>query len=118
MRKLTAKKLDVLDVENLVQAKLKWILENAQPVSVWLIGSAARGEMTDASDLDFVLLFNDSSHKKALMSQLYRAPCPVEWPTDLLAYTREEFALSVSKGGGVCWLALREGRLLHGNGES
>lgn len=116
MGKLTAKKLDPKDAENLVREKLKWILDNAKPESVWLIGSAARGEMTDASDLDFVLLFNDSSQKKQLMGQLYRTPCPVEWPTDLLAYTREEFLLSASKGGGVCWLALREGLLLHGNG--
>jgi hypothetical protein len=68
--------------------------------------------MTDASDIDIVLLFADTEHKSRSMSLLYRNPCSVEWPTDLLPYTKDEFEKSAAKGGGMCWLALREGRIL------
>lgn len=118
MRKLTAKKLSAEQTEALVQSKLQWLLSLAQPLAIWLIGSAARGEMTDASDLDFVILFENESIKKQSMTAIYKTPCPVEWPTDLLPYTQEEFTQSAHSGGGVCWLALREGRLLYGKGPS
>jgi hypothetical protein len=112
MGKLTAKKLSADETEVLVQAKLAWILGLVQPETIWLVGSAARGEMTDASDIDIVLLFVDSEQKSRSMNVLYRNPCPTEWPTDLLPYTKDEFDKSASKGGGICWLALKEGRIL------
>lgn len=116
MGKLTARKLTVEETESLVQAKLQWLLGLSQPLAIWLIGSAARGEMTEASDIDFVLLFENELIKKNSMMAVYKSPCPVEWPTDLLPYTQEEFTKSAKSGGGVCWLALREGRLLYGKG--
>lgn len=114
MGKLTAQKLTAEETEALVQAKLQWLLGLSQPLAIWLIGSAARGEMTDASDIDLVLLFENESIKKTSMAAVYKTPCTVEWPTDLLPYSQEEFTKSANSGGGVCWLALREGRLLYG----
>ncbi|MFW6368862.1 MAG: nucleotidyltransferase family protein, partial [Spirochaetota bacterium] len=47
------------DADHIVGLKLRWILSACTPLEVWLFGSAATGEMTEASDIDLALLFGD-----------------------------------------------------------
>ncbi|NBC28661.1 MAG: hypothetical protein GVY29_01555 [Spirochaetes bacterium] len=42
--------------EEIVRRKKDWILSACRPREIWLFGSAARGELTEASDIDLAVL--------------------------------------------------------------
>ena len=106
-------RLSLEDTESILADKLRWILEASSPMAVIVFGSAARGEMTEASDLDLALLYaDDDSLRKGRASILGRKP-PDGWPLDLLFSTRKGYLAKAEKGG-VFELIMREGRVIHG----
>lgn len=113
MGKLGAKKLTSEQIEEIVAAKLRWILGCCEPEFIYLFGSAACEEMTTASDIDLIVVFSDESLKKKVQKDLFKARPSDDWPHDLLLYSLAEFEASCKKGGGVCWLAQREGKLIY-----
>lgn len=115
-RKLMAQPVDARDVERVVGAELQRILENVAPSRVYLFGSASRGEMTDASDLDFLIVVPDDAPLRELKSRYYRSPGPRVTPVDAVFVTESEFRTR-SGVGGVCMVCAQEGRLLHPNPE-
>ena len=58
MYKLVATKLAPGEQEHIISKKLAWILQACHVERIVLFGSAARGEMTTASDVDLALIFN------------------------------------------------------------
>ena len=106
--------VSVAETDRIVQARLGWILAASEPEAVILFGSAASGKLTEASDLDFALIYRDAGSKKAGRVAVHSRRPPDSWPVDLLFYTREEFARHC-KTGGVCELILTEGKILHGS---
>ncbi len=118
LNKLLAKPLNKEEVDGLVEAKLRWILKNSQPDVVWLFGSAARGEMKDTSDLDFILVFADDERLKIGRRKLNQNRPPEDfWPHDLLYHTRSSWENSLALGGGAVWLASQEGKILWDSGK-
>ena len=101
------------EAERIVQDKLLWILGSSDPLAVIVFGSAARGEMTERSDIDLALIYPDEASLKAGRSAIYRQPPAGSWPADLLFYTKDVF-LGKRESGGVCDLIGREGRVIHG----
>ena len=55
----------------IVRTKLEWILDACAPVEVWLFGSAARDEMTEASDVDLALVFENEDAVSSARHALY-----------------------------------------------
>jgi hypothetical protein len=62
------------DTAAIVERKLQWILSACHPLEVWLFGSAATGEMTEASDIDLILLFEDAVAIREAQRVLARTP--------------------------------------------
>ncbi len=109
-------RLSAEDTERILSDKLRWILEASSPMAVIVFGSAARGEMTEASDLDLAIIYPDEdSLRKGRASVLGRKP-PDSWPVDLLFATRKGYFEKAEKGG-VFELVRREGRVIHGGME-
>lgn len=110
-RKLLSQPLDAQLTESLIALELRRIIENCDPVSVYLFGSAARGEMTDTSDLDFLVVLSDFADVKSLKSRYYRSGAERTVPVDAVFVKRSEFERR-SRIGGLCFIVADEGRLL------
>lgn len=92
---------------------MRWITAYSNPLKVILFGSASNGEMTEASDVDIILIFPNNVDIKKVTFQLEKNRPKDDWPHDLIFQTEESFAQSISKGGGACWLASKEGVVLY-----
>ncbi len=97
----------------LVEAGKQRILQTCCPKALYLFGSAATGQMTDQSDLDFLAVFANELELKAARARYYSTPAGHGHPTDLVLVTAADF-IRRSKVGGVCMVCLQEGRLLFG----
>lgn len=100
-------------VEGILAGKLRWILAASDPLAVIVFGSAARGEMTEVSDIDLALVYPDAASLKAGRAAIFSRPPPDSWPVDLLFHTKESF-LARRAAAGIGELIAAEGRLLHG----
>ncbi|MFW7378236.1 MAG: nucleotidyltransferase domain-containing protein [Oligoflexus sp.] len=118
MLKLTARPLDKNEQESIIHEKLSWILANCSPKKVILFGSAARREMTEASDIDMIIIFSNEQDLKAEQNRLNRSRKPTDWPQDLIFYSASDFQRSVATGGGAAWLANKEGQIIFSDEEA
>lgn len=83
------------------------------PLEVILFGSAARGDASDDSDIDLILVMEtDDPMEEAVKARL--AIGPVGVPVDVIVYTPEEFTERSGIIGSVVYNALNEGRVIHG----
>lgn len=55
-----------------LQEIVKQIVKSAEPISVYLFGSTARGENTKKSDLDFLVLVSENQHRRKTAQKLYQ----------------------------------------------
>lgn len=74
---------------------------------LWLVGSAARGEMKTNSDLDFLVVTRAETEYEPKVGHF-----KIQWVTQ----RRREFLEKLSDGDEFVISALREGLLLHDNG--
>lgn len=105
-------RVDPADARALVDRKLSWILDGCAPGEVWLFGSAARGELTEASDIDIALVFDSESEIDEARRSLYSRPRPDLWPQDLVFYQRDEL-YGRAATGGLPMLIVKEGVKLY-----
>lgn len=114
--RLTARELTKEEQTQLVEALLTWVLRACKPKQVLLFGSAARQEMTEASDIDLVLVFADAKALSEARRDLSASAGSAPWAHDLLFHTPETFVKSLATGGGATWLAAREGKVIYTGG--
>lgn len=100
------------DVAAIVKRKLEWILSACIPSEVWVFGSAATGDMTEASDVDLALLFPDEAAIRAAQSALARTPRLDEWPHDLVWFRDQDFHTRKTIGG-LPMIISQEGQKLY-----
>ena len=117
LKRLLAKPLLSDEVETLIQLELDSILGVCQPCCVYLFGSAARHQMTDASDLDLLVVLPDPSDLKVIKRSYYCRQKPHLWPVDLIFMQRSDFQIK-SQIGGIAMICRQEGRIIFGgNGD-
>ena len=109
---LLAKPLPLDQVSVLVNEELAAIVHHCQPEAVYLFGSAARGEMTDASDLDFLVIMPDAADCKTLKAAYYRSRRSKSIPVDVVFMFASQFQ-GKSRIGGVAMICAQEGRLIY-----
>lgn len=109
--KLMAERLSETVVNQLIAEELKRILDAVAPQQVYLFGSASRGEMTDASDLDFLITVRDGQSLREIKQRYYRCAGERVIPVDAVFVTENQFS-SRSQIGGVCMICQQEGKLL------
>ena len=114
MRRFNSPKLSQAETDALVATRLQWILEVASPTCVFVFGSAARYEMRDDSDLDFIVITKNEDDVSSLAARVLGRKPPHDVAADILFYGERRF-LERARLGGVCFLAVREGRVVHGS---
>lgn len=89
------------------------MLSVMNPVKVILFGSAARGEASEDSDIDLLIVSEtDDTIEESIRARL--AIGIIGAPVDILVYTPEEFSERSKDKHSVVYNAINEGRLLHG----
>jgi predicted nucleotidyltransferase len=112
LAKLTAKPLNKKAMEQIIARSLDRLKKAGKFRQIILFGSAAREEMTEGSDLDFLVIYANHQDLREGRSLFYQTkPTQDSWPMDVLFMTEEEF-LRGAKIGGVCYLAQKEGQVL------
>ncbi len=108
--KLNARKLNASEIDELVNTLLREVLPLSGIEEVRLFGSAARNEMTEASDLDLIFIFSDVESAKSASKQVHqKRKESAAWPTDIICIDRVAYD-ERSKVGGVFMIAKEEGK--------
>lgn len=113
MRAFNSPSLSQSETDALVATRLKWILEVASPTCVLVFGSAARYEMRADSDLDFIVITQNEDEVASTRARVLGRKPPHDVAADVLFLSEERF-LERASLGGACYLALQEGRVVHG----
>ena len=90
------------------------LVDEFQPDRIYLFGSRARGDASDDSDFDILMVVPDSadpSHRQAQRAYavLWGAGVPVE----VLVFTSDQFARQSKVVASLAATVTREGRLLY-----
>lgn len=111
--KVFASKLAIAEQDRLITGLTQTVLETAKPLQVILFGSAARREMTTASDLDIVVIVESADEVKSTERALNQLSRILDWPVDVLVIDGDRFQQQASLGG-VYAVARDEGIILIG----
>ena len=82
------------------------------PARVIVFGSHARGDATDVSDLDFLVIERDVANRATEMVRLRDALPPLDVPVDVIVVTEAHAAKWSAIKGTMIHAALDEGRLI------
>jgi predicted nucleotidyltransferase len=82
------------------------------PARVILFGSAARGELTRDSDLDFLVIERDVENRVAEAVRLRDAVGRIGWPVDVIVMDEDLAERRGKVRGTMVHHALREGRVV------
>jgi predicted nucleotidyltransferase len=90
------------------------ILRALNPEILILFGSYARGEMTDQSDIDILIVMSDPSEISSARKSLAKVRPINDVPLDVIWMSSEDFHAKKSVGG-VAMVASEEGYQLYGD---
>ena len=103
-----------LDFDNEIKSITKQLIEKYGPEKIILFGSAARGDLGQANDLDFLIIKQDvplyGIDRMRELDELIDRNAAV----DMLVYRPDEFEGRVRLGDPFIKAILREGRVLYG----
>ena len=105
---------DMIDADRLNSAVQALAHAAPQEAQIVLFGSHARGDATEESDLDFLVIEDRVDNRAHEMVRLRRALRPLRLPVDVLVYSRDEVNRWGQQPGTALYWALREGRVVHG----
>ena len=88
--------------------------ELAQPQRIVPFGSHARGDATDDSDLDLLVIEETVLDRAKETVRLRRALRPLRVPVDVLVASGDEVAQYADQPGHILYWALKEGRVVYG----
>jgi uncharacterized protein len=103
----------MLQAEQLSQAAIRIAAAATRPATIIVFGSYGRGDATEASDLDLVVIESELLDKAAEYLRLKTAVGRVGVGVDLLLYARPDFERRSQVPGTLAYWAMKEGRVLH-----
>jgi predicted nucleotidyltransferase len=99
--------------EKIIQQAVDRLVAASNPSKVILFGSYARGDATEDSDLDLMVIEPEVSDKCGEMVRLRQALRPLRIPVDVLVYSQDYVDEWGHLPGTALYWALTEGRVLH-----
>ncbi|MBI2307061.1 MAG: nucleotidyltransferase domain-containing protein [Rhodocyclales bacterium] len=97
-----------------LQAAIGTVAADDKPKRIVLFGSYARGDASDDSDLDLLVIEETVEDRAREMVRLRRLLRPLRVPVDILVYSADEVARWGDQPGSALYWALREGKVVHG----
>lgn len=90
------------------------LVDKYKPEKIILFGSAARGDATSDSDMDFLIIKNDTPYMgRDRMIEVSRL-IDRNLPADFLVYRRDEFEKRLAMGDPFLEMVVAEGKVLYG----
>jgi predicted nucleotidyltransferase len=89
------------------------IVEAAHPQRIVLFGSAARGEVSQHSDIDVLVVVEEGAHRRKTAQRIYRQLLGFRLPVDVVVATASDIERYRDSPGLVYREALREGKELY-----
>jgi predicted nucleotidyltransferase len=86
------------------------IVELVHPIRIILFGSTARGDIREDSDVDFLVVMPDGTHRRRTSQRLYLEIGVAGVPFDVLVATESDLAKHRDNVGFIYRTILREGR--------
>ena len=97
-----------------IQEAVRRIVKHFEPEKVYLIGSAARGESREGSDLDFLVVVSDDAPRQTRMGgEIHIKLYGIGAPIDVIPFKRSTFEARSDWVMSLPAIALREGLLLY-----
>lgn len=106
--------MDKKQIEKEIQSVVKQLVEKYKPEKVILFGSAAKGEFSLDSDLDFLIIKEQVPANGIERRWEVRKIIKKRVPADFLVYRQEEMDTSLQLGDPFITTILEEGRILYG----
>lgn len=103
----------MINESTIQQATKRLIAEARNPLKVILFGSYARGDATEDSDLDLMVVERDIPDPTGEYLRLREALGPLGVGVDLLLYSEAEFEKRRDWCSTPVYWAIREGKVLH-----
>ena len=100
-------------VTDQVESIKQQLISKYHPQKIILFGSAAKGNMTDDSDLDFLIIKDDKKDPYNRIVEVYGL-VKKNIATDFLVYTPQEFAERLKLGDPFITSILSEGKVIYG----
>ena len=110
--RIVAKPLPLEEVSELVNTEFARIRQAGKIDEIILFGSAARNEMTNISDLDFVAIYATEEERTEGRKKYFQSTKGKKWPSDILFVTRASYEAHADIGG-VFFICKREGLSLY-----
>jgi predicted nucleotidyltransferase len=99
--------------ESTIHKAVEFLKKAANPVKIILFGSYARGDVTEASDLDFLVIEKEVKARRMEMVRLSDVLRPLRIPVDVLVASEKVFNEWADTPGAVLYEAAREGKVLY-----
>lgn len=96
-----------------IQQAVERLVKAANPSKVILFGSYARGDATEESDLDLMVIEQEVQNAGEEMIRLHRAVGNVGVGVDVLVYSDHEASRRSQVPGTVLYWAFKEGKVLY-----
>jgi predicted nucleotidyltransferase len=103
----------MLEPAQLVRAAERLAAAASRPATVIVLGSYARGDASEASDLDLVVIEPELPDKAGEYLRLKAALGRIGVGVDLLLYARPDFDRRSQVPGTLPYWARKEGKVLH-----
>jgi predicted nucleotidyltransferase len=101
-------------VQSEIESITAQLIEKYKPERIILFGSAARGNAAPDSDLDFLIIKDDTPYRgRDRMIEVSRL-VNRNMPADFLVYRREEFEKRLAMGDPFLEMVVAEGKVLYG----
>ena len=102
-----------MTTEATISTMVDRIVGRFQPSRVLLFGSHARGDASEWSDVDLLVVMGDETDTRAAAVEMRRSLGDMSASKDIVVTTPEEIASRGDMAGTVLHAALREGRVVY-----
>ena len=96
-----------------IDQAVRILAETAQPVQIILFGSYARGEATEDSDLDLLVIEREVASPRQEMMRLRHALADLRIPVDLLVFNADYYDKWSEATSTTLYWAKREGKVIY-----
>ncbi len=100
-------------IEQTLPELVRRIVQVAHPRQVILFGSAARGEIGPHSDVDLLVVVNETPHRRRLAQTIYRNLVGVGLAADIVVVTMQDLDDYKGHPYTVIRPALEEGKVIY-----